>query len=154
MATPDEVVVEMLKLAGVTAKDVVYDLGCGDGRIVVSAAAKFKAKGVGIDIDPARVKQSRDNAAAAGVESKVEFREGDVSKIDDFSAATVVTLYLFPKLSERLAPALRKTLEPGSRIVSHDFRLGKDWMPDKVVSVTDEDGRDHTLYLWTVPEKK
>ena len=115
--TPETVVEEMLKLAGVKDGDVVYDLGCGDGRIVVAAVKDFKAKkGIGVDIDPQRVKESKQNAKAAKVEDKVEFREGDVLKITDVSEATVVTLYLFPEVNEKLAPMLKKTLKPGDQI--------------------------------------
>jgi cyclopropane fatty-acyl-phospholipid synthase-like methyltransferase len=152
--TPETVVNEMLKLAGVNAGDVVYDLGCGDGRIVIAAVKDFKAKkGVGVDIDPQRVKESKQNAKAAKVEDKVTFREGDVLKIADVSEATVVTLYLFPEVNERLAPMLRKTLKPGARIVSHDFLMGEyDWKPDKQVTVTVAGGEKHDLYLWTIPK--
>lgn len=150
--TPETVVEEMLKLAGVQDGDVVYDLGCGDGRIVIAAVKDFKAKkGVGVDIDPQRVKESKQNAKTAKVEGKVEFREGDVLKITDVSEATVVTLYLFPEVNEKLAPMLKKTLKPGSRIVSHDFLMG-DWKPDKKVTVKDQGGTAHDLYLWTIPK--
>src|SRR6516162_8227155 len=126
----EQVVVEkMLEMAKVKKDDIVYDLGCGDGRIVVTAAKKYGCKGVGIDIDPARVKDSNENAKKEGVEDKVEFRQGDFfQKIDDINKASVVTLYLFPHLNLKLRPTLQKTLKPGSRIVSHDFHMG-DWKP-------------------------
>jgi precorrin-6B methylase 2 len=144
---------QMLKTAGVKEGDVVYDLGCGDGRIVVSAVKDFKARrGVGIDIDPERIKDSKKTAAAARVEDKVEFREGDVLKIADVSEATVVALYLFPEVNERLAPMLKKTLQPGSRIVSHEFLMGDEWKPDKTVTVTDTDGEERSIHLWTIPK--
>jgi uncharacterized protein (TIGR03000 family) len=150
--TPQSVVDEMLKFAGVKEGDVVYDLGCGDGRIVVTAVKDFKAKsGVGVDIDPKRIKESIENAREAKVEAKVEFRQGDVLKLKDVSEATVVTLYLFPEVNEALAPMLKKSLKPGSRIVSHDFVMG-DWKPDKKITVKDVGGTDHDLFLWTIPK--
>ncbi|WP_020471329.1 methyltransferase domain-containing protein [Zavarzinella formosa] len=153
--TPQTVVDEMLKMAGVKEGDVVYDLGCGDGRIVVSAVKNFKAKrAVGVDIDPTRIKESKENAKTAGVESKVEFREGDVLKIEDVSEATVVALYLFPEVNEKLQPMLQKSLKPGSRIVSHDFLMQDNWKPEKEIDVKDASGQHHSIYLWTVPVKK
>jgi ubiquinone/menaquinone biosynthesis C-methylase UbiE len=153
--TPQSVVEEMLKLGGVKEGDVVYDLGCGDGRIVVTAVKGFKAKrGVGVDIDPERIRESKQNAKDAKVEDKVEFREGDVLKITDVSDATVVCLYLFPEVNERLKPILQRTLKPGSRVVSHDFLMGEDWKPEKEVTVRDADGQEHTLYLWTIRDRK
>ncbi|MBO0699775.1 MAG: methyltransferase domain-containing protein [Zavarzinella sp.] len=153
--TPQSVVEQMLKLGGVKEGDVVYDLGCGDGRIVVSAVKGFKAKrAVGVDIDPERIKESKQNAKDAKVEGQVEFREGDVLKMTDVSDATVVCLYLFPEVNERLKPMLQRTLKPGSRIVSHDFLMGEDWQPEKQVTVRDADGQEHTLYLWTIKDRK
>jgi cyclopropane fatty-acyl-phospholipid synthase-like methyltransferase len=131
---------------------VVYDLGCGDGRIVVTAVSKYDAKrGVGIDLDPKRIRDSEATAKAAGVEGKVEFRRGDVLEIKDFSPASVVTLYLANPVNERLRPTLQKTLKPGSRIVSHRFLMG-DWKPDKTVKVVHE-GEEFLLHLWTIPQK-
>lgn len=153
--TPQIVVNEMLKVAGVKEGDVVYDLGCGDGRIVVTAVKDFKAKrGVGVDIDPDRIADSKKTAKDAGVENKVEFKQGDVLKIDSVADATVVTLYLFPEVNERLQPMLQKTLKPGSRIVSHDFLLRMDWPPEKEVTIKDAEGNEHSIYLWTIKEPK
>lgn len=140
--TPQEIVDEMLKLAGVKEGDVVYDLGCGDGRIVISAA-KLGARGVGVDINPQRIQESNENAKAAGVTDRVTFRNQDLFETD-VSPATVVTLYLLPARMAKLRPKLWKELKPGTRIVAHDFDFG-DWQPDKTV---DLDG--HTLYFWTV----
>jgi SAM-dependent methyltransferase len=141
--TPQEVVDGMLDLAKVTSSDVVYDLGCGDGRIVVSAA-KRGAKAFGIDIDPQRIMEARANAKAAGVEGRVQFLEQDLFTAD-ISQATVVTLYLLPSLNEKLRPKLMKDLKPGTRIVSHAFEMG-DWQPEQSVDVN---GR--RVYLWRIP---
>jgi SAM-dependent methyltransferase len=145
--TPANVVSAMLKLAGVNARDVVYDLGCGDGRIVISAAKECGARGVGIDIDPERVKEARDLARKAGVEPLVKFEVNDLFAAD-IHDATVVTLYLLPDVNLRLRPKLLKDLKPGTRVVSHDFHMG-DWKPDKHQMV---DAGSH-IYLWTVPAK-
>lgn len=144
--TKQEVVEEMLKLANVKPGDVVYDLGCGDGRIVITAAKKFGATGVGVDLNPQRIKEANANAQAAGVTDKVKFIEGDLFEFD-FSEADVVTMYLLPSVNLKLRPKLLSELKPGSRIVSHDFDMG-DWEAEKTVEV----GND-TVYLWTVPEK-
>jgi SAM-dependent methyltransferase len=141
--TPQDVVDGMLDLAKVTSADVVYDLGCGDGRIVVSAA-KRGAKAVGIDIDPQRIMEARANAKAAGVEGRVQFLDQDLFTAD-ISQATVVTLYLLPSLNEKLRPKLLKDLKPGTRIVSHAFEMG-DWQPEQSVEVN---GR--RVYLWRIP---
>ncbi|MCE9530471.1 MAG: 50S ribosomal protein L11 methyltransferase [Planctomycetes bacterium] len=140
----------MLKLAAVKEGDVVFDLGCGDGRIVVTAVSKFKAKeGWGLDLNPDRIKDSLETAKKANVSDRVKFDQGDVLKVEDVSKANVVTLYLLPEVNRRLAPMLKKTLKPGSRVVSHDFDMG-DWKEDKKISVTDEEGVEHTIYLWTI----
>jgi uncharacterized protein (TIGR03000 family) len=147
--TPQEVVDAMLKLGKVTKDDVVYDLGCGDGRIPVTAVSKFGAKrGVGVDLDPQRIKESKENAKTAKVEGKVEFRQGDVMKIKDLDKATVVTLYLADELNEQLRPILQKTLKPGSRIVSHRFLMG-DWKPEQTKTLT-VDGEEFKIHLWTI----
>jgi len=144
--TPPQVVEEMLRVANVGKNDVVYDLGCGDGRIVIAAAKKYGAHGVGIDIDPERIKEAEANARQEGVEKLVKFRNEDLfeAKISD---ATVVTLYLLESLNEKLRPKLLRDLKPGTRIVSHAFRMG-DWAPEKSLDV---DGRK--VYFWTVPAK-
>ncbi|MDX1604154.1 MAG: methyltransferase domain-containing protein [Salinimicrobium sediminis] len=145
--TSDTVVDAMLKLAKVRSGDVVYDLGSGDGRIVIAAAKKYGARGVGIDIDPERISESNENALKAQVTDKVEFIEADLFE-SDFSEATVVTLYLLSRLNERLKPILMEQLEPGTRVVSHAFDMG-DWEPEETQTV---DGT--TIYLWTIPEKE
>jgi ubiquinone/menaquinone biosynthesis C-methylase UbiE len=136
----------MLELAQVTSKDVVFDLGCGDGRIVITAAKRYGARAVGIDIDPDRIKESKANAKAAGVEELVEFILGDAMKAD-VSDATVVTLYLLSSSNAALRPILTRQLKPGARIVSHSFKMG-DWLPAKTESVTDTGGFARTIYLW------
>jgi SAM-dependent methyltransferase len=145
--TPEEVVQQMLKLADVHAGDVVYDLGCGDGRIVIMAAQKFGAKATGVDIDPQRIQEARANAVKAGVSDKTKFVLGDLYEAD-IHPATVVTLYLLPSVNEKLKPKLLRDLKPGTRVVSHSFDMG-DWKPDKTEEV---DGR--RIYLWTIPEKQ
>jgi predicted RNA methylase len=147
--TPEDVVDRMLRLALVTPKDIVYDLGSGDGRIPILAARKYGARGVGIDIDPRRIEESRANAKAAGVEHLVEFRLGDVLQAD-VSAATVVTLYMLKSVNEKLRPILKQQLRPGARIVSHAFSMGPEWPADRVEQFTSERGDEVTLYLWTV----
>ncbi|MGH9901898.1 MAG: SAM-dependent methyltransferase [Pyrinomonadaceae bacterium] len=142
--TPDAVVAEMLKVANVGKGDVVYDLGCGDGRIVITAAQKLGARGVGVDINPERIKESNENAQKAGVTDRVKFIQGDLFETD-LKEATVVTLYLLPEVNLRLRPKLLRELKPGTRVVSHAFDMG-DWAPEKTIHV---DGR--TIYYWTVP---
>jgi ubiquinone/menaquinone biosynthesis C-methylase UbiE len=145
--TPQTVVDAMLKMANVTKNDVVYDLGCGDGRIVITAAKQFGARGVGIDIDPQRIKESNDNAVAAGVTDKVKFSNSDIfAESTNLSEATVVTLYLLPSLNVKLIPKLKRELKPGTRIVSNSFDMGE-WEPEKTMEV---DGR--MIYFWTIPK--
>jgi SAM-dependent methyltransferase len=146
--TPDAVVDAMLRLGQVGPNDVVYDLGCGDGRIVIAAAAHFGARGYGIDIDPAPLIRARDDARRAGVAHRVQFQRGDLFQAD-IKGATVVTLYLFEQLNRRLMPKLLAELKPGTRIVSHKFGMGPQWLPEKTVIVGDT-----KLFLWTVPEAK
>ncbi len=152
--TPDDIVAEMCKLAKVNKNDVVYDLGCGDGRMVIMAVKDFGAKrGVGVDIDPKLVKECKENAVKAGVADKVEFRKGDVLKIDDMSDASVVLLYMGEDINLRLRPILQKSLKPGSRVVSHRFRMG-DWEPTKEIRVTGKNGGEYTLLLWVIGKDK
>jgi SAM-dependent methyltransferase len=146
LASPSNVVSAMLELAGVSTLDTIYDLGCGDGRIVISAAKKYGARGVGIDINPDRIQEARANARNAGVEGMVNFEVNDLFDAD-IRNATVVALYLLPEANLRLRPRLLSELKPGTRVVSHSFRMG-DWQPEKERSV---DG-DH-VYLWTIPAK-
>jgi cyclopropane fatty-acyl-phospholipid synthase-like methyltransferase len=148
VSTPDNVVRAMLELAEVKPGDVVYDLGSGDGRIVIIAAKEFGARGVGVEIDPQLVAHSRRRAKQAGVADRVEFIQQDLFRID-VSAATVVTLYLGQELNLRLRPTLLRNLRPGSRIVSHDFGMG-DWPPTRAVRV-DSGDRAHNVLVWTVP---
>jgi len=145
--TPQDVVERMLALAGVTAADVVYDLGCGDGRIPITAAVKYGARGVGVDIDPKRIEESKANARAAGVDHRVDFRLQDAMTVD-LSQATVVTLYLLSSSNDTLRPILTRQLKPGSRIVSHAFSMGPSWPADKVDEFTSAQGDRVTLYLW------
>jgi precorrin-6B methylase 2 len=144
--TPQEVVDAMLKLAKVTKNDVVYDLGSGDGRIPITAARTYGARGVGIDIDPQRIKEATENLKAAGVGDRVRFLNQDLFTTN-ISEATVVTLYLLPSLNLKVLPKLNAELKPGTRVVSHAFDMG-DIKPQETQNVN---GR--TIYLWTVPIK-
>ena len=141
------VVDAMLKLAGVKKSDIVYDLGCGDGRIVIAAARDYGAHGVGIDINPEVLQEARANARKTHLESLLKFEENDLFAADIHNA-TVVTLYLLPNVNVRLRPKLLAELKPGTRVVSHSFGMG-DWKPDKEEIV---DG--NSVYLWTIPDKK
>jgi SAM-dependent methyltransferase len=144
-----EVIAAMMEAAKVGAGDVVYDLGCGEGEIVIAAAKLYGARGVGVDLDPERIRNARANAASAGVTDRVTFIEQDLFKMD-VSPATVVTLYLLPELNERLRPKLLSELRPGSRIVSHDFGMG-DWAPERTITVPL--AREHRVLLWRVPPR-
>jgi SAM-dependent methyltransferase len=144
--SPMHVVEEMLALAEVRKGDVVYDLGCGDGRIVIAAARRFGARAVGIDIDPERIRESVANARAAGVQNRVTFRNEDLFEAR-ISEATVVTLFLWPGVNLKLLPKLRRELKPGTRVVSYLWNMG-DWTPDKQIEV---DGRP--IYLWRIPPR-
>ncbi len=153
--TTDVAVREMLKLAKVQKGDIIYDLGCGDGRIVIQAAKLFGTRGVGIDIDPQRVKEARENARQAGVENLVRFEEKDLFDAD-FREATVVTLFLLPRINLKLRPKLVKDLKPGTRVVSNTFDMG-DWKAEKEVNLPDTDdeytGLSQKFFLWTIPAK-
>ena|SRR5690242_2162460 len=146
VTTPRPVVSAILKLARVKSSDIVYDLGCGDGRIVISAARLYGAHGVGIDINPERIQEARANARKAGVEALTRFEINDVFDTD-IRDATVVALYLLPDLNLRLRPKLLQDLKPGTRVVSHAFHMG-DWKPEKQETVGGSQ-----IYLWTIPSK-
>lgn len=144
--TKEEVVEKMLELGEVDEQDVVYDLGSGDGRLPITAAKKYGARGFGVDIDPNRVREARDNARKAGVEDKVKFVQGDLFQTD-IGDASVVTLYLLPSVNLKLRPKLLSELKPGTKVVSHNYDMG-DWKPEQTVNVG-----SHTVYVWTVPER-
>ena len=149
--TPPETVAEMLRLANIQSGDLLYDLGSGDGRIPIAAAKQFGIRAVGIEIDPKLITEAESNARTAGVDQLVRFRNEDMFRID-VSEATVVTLYLSEKLNVLLRPKLLRELRPGSRIISHDFRMG-DWKPEQTVRVPW--GKLYrTVYVWTVPQRK
>src|SRR5262247_957151 len=146
--TPQEVVDAMLKLAKVTKNDVIYDLGSGDGRIPITAAKTYGARGVGIDIDPQRIKEATENLKTAGVGDRVKFLNQDLFTTD-ISEATVVTLYLLPSLNVKLIPKLNKELKPGTRVVSHAFDMSSDGTERKPRETLNVNGR--TVYFWTIP---
>lgn len=150
--TPQEVVDRMLELAQVKKGDVVYDLGSGDGRIVVTAAKKYGVKAIGFEIDPQRIKESHENIKKAGVEHLVEIRQQDIRTVD-LSGASVLTMYLLPEVNLMIRPNIWKQMKPGSRVVSHDFDMG-DWKPLKREDIKDGSNWDHTLYLWHVEAGK
>jgi SAM-dependent methyltransferase len=154
ITTPDEVVLRMLELAGARADDLVVDLGSGDGRIVITAARRFGARGLGIELDAGLVEKSRENARLAGVDGRVSFVQGDVLATD-FSRASVVTVYLLPDLMGRLQPRFAEELKPGTRVVSHAFRMAG-WRPDRSETMRISrphagQGDESTLHLWIVP---
>jgi SAM-dependent methyltransferase len=149
--TPQRVVDRMLELAQVKKGDVVYDLGSGDGRIVVTAAKKYGVHAIGFEIDPERIKESRENIRKAGVGHLVEIRQQDIRAVD-LSRASVLTMYLLPQVNLMIRPNIWKQMKPGSRVVSHDFDMG-DWKPLKVEHLKDGSGWEHTLYLWRVEAK-
>jgi precorrin-6B methylase 2 len=142
--TPPEVVLAMLEAARVTREDIVYDLGCGDGRIVIEAARKYGARAVGIDLNPDRIKEAQANASSIGVSDRVSFIQKDFFDAD-LGSATVVTLYLLPEVNRELLPRLLRALKPGTRIVSHAFDFGE-WQPEKMIEVN-----GCRVFLWVVP---
>ncbi|MCM3905168.1 MAG: class I SAM-dependent methyltransferase [Pyrinomonadaceae bacterium] len=144
--TPADVVERMLQLGAVTSQDIVYDLGCGDGRVIIAAAKKYGARGIGFDIEPYRVTESQSNAQAAGVEQLVTFKHQDAMTVD-LSDATVVMVYLVHWSTEKLRPLIAKTARAGTRIISHNFGMG-DWTPITTERFTDEGGNPRTLHLW------
>jgi SAM-dependent methyltransferase len=153
--TTEQAVEEMLKLAKVTKSDVVYDLGCGDGRIVIAAAKKYGARGVGIDINPVRISEAKANAKRAGVEHLVRFEENDLFQAD-IHEATVVSLFLLPNINLKLRPKLLQDLKPGTRVVSNTFDMG-DWKPEQESQLSNSDegysSLSHKFFLWTIPAK-
>lgn len=150
--TPGDVVAKMLDLAEVKRSDVLYDLGCGDGRIVVAAAKRYGCQAKGVDLNPVRVRESRENAIRNGVSDLATFERKDIFEVD-LSDGTVVTLYLLPEMNLRLVPQLQK-MKPGSRVVAHDFGIDG-YAAEKSVALTSrEDGVEHHVLLWTVPLKK
>src|SRR5713101_3952044 len=155
VASTKEAVQMMLKLADVKKSDVVYDLGCGDGRIVIAAAKIYGARGVGIDIDPRRILESKSNAKKAGVENLVRFEENDLFKAD-IHEASVVTLFLLSSVNLKLRPKLLEDLKPGTRVVSNTFDMG-DWKPEKEQTInsddTDSNFLSHKFFLWTIPPR-
>jgi SAM-dependent methyltransferase len=149
--TPQDVVEAMCKMAKVTKDDIVYDLGCGDGRMVITAVKKFGAKrGVGVELNPELVDKCKEAAKDAGVADKVEFRVGDVLKVADMSDASVVLLYMGDDINQRLKPILLKTLKPGGRVVSHRFLMGDDWRPERTENIQSTDGYPCDIHLWTI----
>ena len=151
LSTPQEVVDRMLEMADVTSSDVIYDLGSGDGRILITAAARYGARGVGFEIDPPLVTHSRKRVSAAGLEDRVEIRQQDIRSVD-FSPASIVTLYLYPETNLALEATLKRQLKPGGRIVSHYFGMG-DWKPHQVRQVTDSAGFLRSVYLWRMEDQ-
>ncbi len=147
--TPQAVLEGMLDLLQVTPQDVIYDLGCGDGRILIAAAQRFGAQGVGIDVDRDRIQEATANAIAAGVGDRVTFHHQNLYE-SDFRPATIVILYLLTHLNLKLKPQLLAQLKPGTRVVSHDFDMG-DWLPDQVIQIPIEADEIATLYYWVIP---
>jgi uncharacterized protein (TIGR03000 family) len=150
--TPNEIAAEMVKLAGVTASDVTYEPGVGDARITIAAVKAGARRAVGIDLDPARVKESRANVAAAGLTDRIDIRLGDALEQPDLGSMTVVFLYMGDHFNLLIRPYLWKQLPVGARVVSHRFLMGDDWPPDKTITVTSDNGLPYELHLWTITE--
>ncbi|HXH84331.1 MAG TPA: class I SAM-dependent methyltransferase [Candidatus Tectomicrobia bacterium] len=148
VVSPPQVIAAMLDAAEVTSADVVYDLGCGDGAVVVTAARRHGARGVCVELDPLRLREARENAARAGVSDRITFVEQDLFQAD-IRPATVVTLYLLPEVNVRLRPKLLRELRPGTRVVSHDFDM-EDWVPERTILVPLD--RMHRVFLWRIPD--
>ena len=149
--TPDHIAMEMVKLAGVSADDVTYEPGCGDARITIAAVKNGARRGVGVDLDPERVKEARANVQAADLSDKIEIRQGDALEQPDLGSMTVVLLYMGDHFNMLIRPYLWKQLPVGARVVSHRFLMG-DWKPDKTVTMTDDYGLPYELHLWTITE--
>ena len=151
--TPDDIVAEMMKLANVKKGDIAYEPGPGDGRMLIAAVKAGAEKGVGIELDPKKAAEATENVKKAGFADKIKIIEGDALKDRDYSEATVILLYMGNEFQALLRPILEKQLKPGTRIVSHRFKIG-DWEPDKSITVTGLDGDEYKLHVWTVKEKK
>ena len=149
--TPIGVVDKMLEMAEITADDVVYDLGCGDGRIVIAAASQFGARGVGVEYDPEVATRAINNVRKSGVEDLVQIVVGDAMKVD-VTPASVVMLYLLPESNVKLRPILETSLKPGTRVISHDWDMAG-WTASQIAHIDDGTGRIHTLYLWIMGEQ-
>jgi Mycolic acid cyclopropane synthetase len=150
--TPQEVVDRMLELAEFKVGDLLYDLGSGDGRIVITAAKKYAIKSVGFEINSALVRESRESIRDAGLEHLVEIREQDIRTVD-LSPASVVTLYLYPGANLRLRSAIMRQMKPGSRVISHNYSMGN-WAPDRTEQLTDSSGLSRTIYLWRIAQNR
>lgn len=151
--TPESVVEKMFDMAKVNKKDVMFDLGCGNGIIVCMAAKKYGIKAVGVDLNPVRIKECQEMVKKFGVEKLVDIRQGDALKVKDFDRASVVMLYMLPEFMNWLEPIAKKKLKPGTRIVSHDYKWDSGWEPDVTVEFKGPE-RTHTLYMWTVKAPK
>lgn len=150
--TADEVILEMFKMGKIGKDDVIFDLGCGDGRILYMAAKKYGTRGVGLDINPDRIVEAMDQAKKYDVGTLVEIRHGDALKPKDIGDATVVALYMFPEFMNLWLPIAKEKLKPGTRILSHDYQFS-DWAPDQTVTVRSST-REHKVHMWTIPGKK